>query len=70
MTNEQREKYSRLQDRLKELKDLNERIGKLSFYINDEKEVGNAVHEIMATQLIYMMNYRTALEERIDKGVY
>lgn len=70
MTNEQREKYRRLQDRLRELSDLNEKIGRLSFYINNEKEVGNAIHKIMATQLSYMMNYRTALEERIDKGIY
>lgn len=70
MTNEKREKFSRLQDRLKELSGLNEKIGRLSFYINNEKENGNSIDELMATQLMYMMSYRTALEERIDKGIY
>lgn len=70
MTNEQREKYIRLQDRLKELKDLNERIGKLSFFINVERENRNEVVELMILQLGFMLNYRTTLEERIEKGVY
>ena len=70
MTNEQREKYSRLQDRLKELKDLNDKIGRLSFYINNERENGNEVVELMILQLGFMLNYRTTLEERIEKGVY
>ena len=70
MTNEQREKYGRLQDRLKELKDLNERIGKLCFFINTETENGNEVYELMNLQLSHMMNYREILEQRIDRGVY
>lgn len=70
MTNEQREKYSRLQDRLKELKDLNERIGKLSFFINTDSENGNVVEELMGRQLFQMIDYRATLEERINKGVY
>lgn len=70
MTNEQKEKYSRLQDRLKELKDLNERIGKLCFFINTETENGNEVDELMNLQLSHMMNYRKILEQRIDRGIY
>lgn len=70
MTNEQREKYKRLQDRLKELSDLNDKIGKLCFFINTETENGNAVDELMNSQLSHMMNYRQILEQRIDRGVY
>lgn len=70
MTNEQREKYSRLQDRLKELKDLNDRIGKLSFFINADIENGNVIEELMERQLFQMIDYRTTLEERINKGIY
>ena len=70
MTNEQREKFSRLQDRLKELKDLNERIGKLSFFINTDSENGNAVDELLEKQLVHMVNYRSILEERIEKVIY
>lgn len=70
MTNEKREKFSRLQDRLKELSSLNDKIGRLAFYINNEKENGNSIDELMAIQLMYMMSYRAALEQRIDRGVY
>lgn len=70
MTNEQKEKYKRLQDRLKELSGLNEKIGRLAFYINTETENGNEVDELMNLQLSHMMNYRKILEQRIDRGVY
>lgn len=70
MTNEQREKYKRLQDRLKELSDLYEKIGKLSFYINTEKENGNEVDELLNSQLGHMLKYATELERRICQGVY
>lgn len=72
MTNEQIEKYKRLQDRLKELKDLNERIGKLAFFINNEKENGNEneVDYIMVNQINHMTRYKECLEERIYRGVY
>ncbi|MEJ8751645.1 hypothetical protein WKS98_03290 [Lagierella sp. ICN-221743] len=70
MTNEQKEKYKRLQDRLKELSDLYEKIGKLSFYINTEKENGNEVDELLNSQLGHMLKYATELERRICQGVY
>ena len=70
MTNEQKEKYKRLQDRLKELSDLYEKIGKLSFYINNEKENGNEVDELLNSQLGHMLKYATELERRICQGVY
>lgn len=72
MTNEQREKYSRLQDRLKELKDLNDKIGKLCFFINTETENGNGneVDDLMTKQLYHMVSYRACLEDRIDRGIY
>ena len=70
MTNEQREKYSRLQDRLKELSDLYEKIGRLSFYINTEKENGNEVNDLLNSQLGHMLKYATELERRICQGVY
>lgn len=70
MTNEQREKYKRLQDRLKELSDLYEKIGRLAFYINTEKENGNEVDELLNSQLGHMLKYATELERRICQGVY
>lgn len=70
MTNEQKEKYKRLQDRLKELSDLYEKIGRLAFYINTEKENGNEVDELLNSQLGHMLKYATELERRICQGVY
>lgn len=70
MTNEQKEKYKRLQDRLKELSDLYEKIGRLSFYINTEKENGNEVNDLLNSQLGHMLKYATELERRICQGVY
>lgn len=70
MTHEQIEKYGRLKDRLKELSDLYEKIGRLAFYINTEKENGNEVDELLNSQLGHMLKYATELERRICQGVY
>ena len=60
----------RLEDRLRELSGLNEKIGRLAYYINTEKEKGNAVDELLEKQLVHMVNYRSILEERIEKEIY
>lgn len=67
------QKFKRLNDRFKELHLLNENIGKLSFFINDEesKSMINSVQESeLKSQLEAMVLYRNILQNRIASCNY
>lgn len=71
MTPEQKDKYQRLDDRLAELADLNGKIGKLSFYLNENADGPDGIaRDALIEQLESMDNYRDRLEYRIKKGWY
>lgn len=71
MTQEQDEKYKRLQDRLAELDDLNCKIGRLSLYLsNNGDEPDDEARNTIDGQLDAMKRYRIQLEYRIEKGWY
>lgn len=69
MNEDQRKKYERLNERLNELEDLNKKIGRLAFYLNENNVEGYKV-EIMDSQLDHMIGYRDNLKSRITKGIY
>lgn len=65
MNDLQKQKYSRLGQRLEELNDLNGKIGRLAFYLNETENI-----DLMKKQMEYMCAYKDKLEERIIKGIY
>lgn len=72
MTQEQVDnKLQRLINRLDELNDINRKIGKLSFYLNENADGPDGIaRDAMIEQLEAMDNYRDRLEYRIEKGWY
>lgn len=70
MNDKKLKKYERLNARLNELNDLNKKIGRLAFFLNEDENVLQYEEEIMDKQLEHMIEYKKILEERIKKGVY
>ena len=69
MNEEQNKKYSRMNKILTELHDLESKIARLQFYIN-ENEILNDTREVLIKQMTAMIEYRVILQERIKKGIY
>ena len=69
MNQEMREKYRRLNDRLRELNDLETKIGKLAFYLNENKVTGFQ-STTMRDQLSAMQDYACCLRKRVINGMY
>lgn len=64
-------KFKRLQDRLCELKQLNENIGRLAFYVFEtEHEINADTRALMLEQLDLMQSYSKVLQSRIIGGHY
>lgn len=71
MTQEQKDKYKRLTDRLAELADLNGKIGRLCFYLNEDAEgLNRDAKDSMLAQIGAMYDYQGKLERRIRRGWY
>lgn len=71
MTPEQKDKYQRLDDRLAELDNINRKIGRLRFYLNENTDdIDSDAMSVMIAQCGAMAIYRDKLEDRIVKGWY
>lgn len=69
MNEEQNKKYSRMNKTLAELHDLESKIARLQFYIN-ENQIPNEKREFLIKQMTAMIEYRVILQDRIKKGIY
>ena len=69
MTQEQTAKFRRMNDRLEELGNLNVRIARLAFFVN-ENEINEETKISMQAQLCAMRKYRVVLQMRIEKGQF
>ena len=69
MNEQQNKKYSRMSKTLVELHDLESKIARLQFYIN-ENEIPNETREILIKQMTAMIEYRVILQDRFKKGIY
>lgn len=68
---EKRNKYKRLIDRLAELDDLNRKIGRLRFYLNENMDdIDSDAMNVMLAQFSAMAIYRNKLQFRIENGWY
>lgn len=66
MNGKNQEKQTRLKQRLYELNDINEKIGKLALYLKNFKSTNNKEEiEGLKTQLNIMISYKQILEKRI-----
>lgn len=66
MNGKNQEKQTRLKQRLYELNDINEKIGKLALYLKNFKSTNNKEEiEDLKTQLNIMISYKQILEKRI-----
>ena len=70
MEKEMYTKYNRLNDRLNELSTINTNIGKLAFYLNENKVENENCELALKGQLGSMFRYRDALQDRIANGYY
>lgn len=70
MEKEMYAKYNRLNDRINELNVLQANIGKLVFYLNENKIEDNHCKLALLDQLNAMFRYRDAFQERITNGYY
>lgn len=70
MEKEMYTKYNRLNDRLAELGMLDANIAKLAFYLNENKIEDADCANSLQGQLVFMLKYRDALQDRIINGYY
>lgn len=70
MDKEMYTKYNRLNARLVELDALELNIGKLAFYLNENKIEDADCANALQGQLDFMIKYRDALQDRITNGYY
>lgn len=70
MEKEKYEKYKRLNDRLEELSELDKKMGKLAFYLNENAGIEAKISDTLDEQLETMEKYRDILQKRITMGWY